>query len=207
MSLRSVCCSARESSLAMREILPRSAWGARMPSRATALDLSRVDRVFVHHTTGAQRPDVESWIRSIQRFHTETRGWSDIGYSFLVSADGRIWEGRGARTTGAHTKGYNSRSWAIAYLGDGSSLPPDAALDGIAYCWGWLENLLGRRLPLYGHRDVGRTACPGDALYAWSRTANAVMPSAPQPAPRRSPVPDLREGYLRMLDRMRSRRL
>lgn len=187
----------------MSEIVPRYEWGALPPKRVTLLDPSRVERVFLHHTTGTQQPDIPAWLRSIQRFHQQGRGWSDIAYSWLVSYDGRIWEGRGARVVGAHTKGWNSRGYAIAYLGDGGSLPPQAALDAISYVRGYAETIAGRTLPLFGHRDVGRTACPGDALYGWISTLTD-QPAVPE---RVSPVPDLREGYRRMLDRMRSRRI
>ena len=33
-------------------------------------------------------------IRSIYAYHVKSRGWSDIGYNFLVDRFGRIWEGR-----------------------------------------------------------------------------------------------------------------
>jgi hypothetical protein len=38
----------------------------------------------------------------------DTNGWADIGYSFGVGEDGRIYEGRGWDRVGAHTSGYNS---------------------------------------------------------------------------------------------------
>ena len=35
-------------------------------------------------------------------------GWNDIGYSFLVGGDGKVYEGRGWNHVRAHTSGYNS---------------------------------------------------------------------------------------------------
>ena len=42
-----------------------------------------------------------------------SKGWSDIGYSFLIGGDGRVYEGRGWGRVGAHTYGYNSRAYGI----------------------------------------------------------------------------------------------
>lgn len=41
--------------------------------------------------------------------------------SFLIGEDGRVYEGRGWRTKGAHTKLFNSRSLGLAFLGTFSS--------------------------------------------------------------------------------------
>ena len=43
-------------------------------------------------------------------------GWSDIGYSFLVGGDGKVYEGRGWNHVGAHTSGYNSEGIGKANL-------------------------------------------------------------------------------------------
>ena len=48
-----------------------------------------------------------AWVRSIQDYHMDDNEWSDIGYSFLTCGDGKIYEGRGWNTVGAHTRGYN----------------------------------------------------------------------------------------------------
>ena len=44
-------------------------------------------------------------------------GWDDIGYSFLVGGDGRVYEARGWYREGAHTKGYNSVGLGISLIG------------------------------------------------------------------------------------------
>ena len=69
---------------------------------------------FVHHTVNANdytRDEVPGILRSIYAYHTQSRGWSDVGYNFLVDRFGRIWEGRyggvDRPVVGAHTLGYN----------------------------------------------------------------------------------------------------
>lgn len=186
----------------------REDWGAR-PARRPAADLepSKVTHLFVHHTTGDGGDDSAAWLRGIQRFHQETRGWADIGYCWIVDRHGVIWEGRGNKV-GAHTAGWNSRAVAIAYLGDGARPIPEAALRAIRYQAETLDRIYRRPLIRGGHRDVGKTACPGDLLYAWVREGMPLerpeaLPVPTEPAPRPSPVPDLREGWRRYLRRYR----
>ena len=71
-------------------------------------------------------------------------------------------------------------------------------------------------LEVVGHRDVGRTACPGDVLYRWVAQVDA---DEPQPRPRGvvaekgqvaaqriserlRGIPDLRDGWRRHMARM-----
>jgi len=176
----------------------RHEWGAQPPHRPlTPLDPSKVTDVFIHHTTGAQQPEIQPWLRAIQRFHQQSRGWNDIGYSYIVDRNGTVWEGRGGNV-GAHTRGYNSTGIGIAYLGDGGQPVPDAALVSIQR----LIDLMAQRYPIRtirGHRHVGKTACPGEWLAGWLARGRPL----PAPPKRRSPVPDLREGWKRRLAKFR----
>lgn len=52
-------------------------------------------------------------------------GWDDIGYSFLIGGDGRVYVGRGWNGKGAHTRGYNHRALGIAFMGDFTWIAPD----------------------------------------------------------------------------------
>ena len=57
-------------------------------------------------------------------------GWNDIAYNFLVCEDGRVYEGRGWTTEGAHTLGYNAVSLGVCIIGDYTSrLPAPEALE------------------------------------------------------------------------------
>lgn len=44
-------------------------------------------------------------MRLIQNFHIESKDFDDIGYNFLVTGNGDVYEGRGWDKQGAHTKG------------------------------------------------------------------------------------------------------
>lgn len=51
-------------------------------------------------------------------------GWNDIGYSFLVCEDGRVYEGRGWNVEGSHTRGYNRIALGICFIGTFSKKIP-----------------------------------------------------------------------------------
>lgn len=205
--------------------VPRDAWDARPAKQVVKLDPSKVTKFFVHHTTGSQRPPF-AWMRSIQDFHMDGRGWHDIAYSFLISSDGTLFEGRGWDRQGGHTKGHNSSSVAVAYLGDGREPVPEEALVAIRDLADEADRRFGRKLQRLGHKDVGATACPGHVLHAWvqagmpvkaaevappetSPAPSVIPPEKPCPPQRASesfaPSPGLRDGWLRHLDRIRRR--
>ena len=52
----------------------------------------------------------------IHRWHIE-RGWSGIGYHFVIEKDGVLRSGRPLDTVGAHCKGFNSESVGICMVG------------------------------------------------------------------------------------------
>lgn len=209
----------------MTVFVSRRGWEAQPATRVVALDPTNVRKLFLHHTTGSQRPPF-AWVREIQRYHQQTKGWYDIAYSFLVSSDGTVFEGRGWERQGGHTKGHNSSSVGVAYLGDGRQPVPEAALRSIRLLCEEADAVFDRQLQRLGHRDVGATACPGAQLYRWLEAGMPVSgaevaspegsPSAGTSTPasgsgahsasqRVSPVPDLRDGWRRHLDRIRRR--
>ncbi|MBD8868724.1 FG-GAP-like repeat-containing protein [Nocardioides donggukensis] len=169
------------------KIYSRAQWGANERMRSGSPSYYEVHAGFVHHTVNANnysRSDVPGILRSIYAYHTQTRGWSDVGYNFLVDRFGRIWEGRaggvGRPVVGAHTAGYNDYAFAMSAIGNFELVQPSAAmLDAYGKLMAWKLSLHGidasdssqrvgsRTFPaINGHRDAGSTACPGRYLYA-----------------------------------------
>lgn len=136
--------------------------------------------------------DVPRRIRADYAYHVQARGWSDLGYNLVVDKYGGIWEGRagglGRATVGAHAAGFNTGTLGVSLLGDMTTArPTDAAVAAMsrvaayaAATWRFdptgTVTLTSKGSPRYasgtavrlgrvhGHRDTGRTACPG-ALY------------------------------------------
>ncbi|MGZ4474971.1 MAG: FG-GAP-like repeat-containing protein [Nocardioides sp.] len=169
-------------------IYSRAQWGAdeRMRDKSS-LHYYEVHAGFVHHTVNANdytRAEVPGIIRSIYAYHTQSKGWSDIGYNVLVDRFGRVWEGRyggvDRPVVGAHTLNYNDYSFAMSAIGNFDiTQPPQAMLNAYASLFAWklsLSNIRADATHLWvkdrwlyainGHRDVGQTACPGRYLYA-----------------------------------------
>ncbi|KAG8176295.1 hypothetical protein JTE90_011279 [Oedothorax gibbosus] len=115
------------------------------------------------------KPQCMRNVQFLQDFHMDNRGWSDIGYSFMVGGDGRIYEGIGWTETGAHSINFNTNSIGVAFIGDYSEAEPskkmlDATLNLIE-C-GVKKGYLTPTREIHGHRDVTCTKSPGDKLYA-----------------------------------------
>ncbi len=169
-------------------IYSRAQWGANESMREpSSLHYGTIQTGFIHHTVNANNytPDqVPALIRGIYAYHTQSRGWSDIGYNFLVDRFGRIWEGRyggvDRAVVGAHTLGYNEYSFAMSAIGNFDiAEPPQAVLDAFASLFAWKLSLYNIRATathlwvkdryvnaINGHRDVNQTECPGRYLYA-----------------------------------------
>jgi len=147
-------------------IMTRLQWAARTPRGVTKVHWSSKQPTRVHHTdtgvpTGSGKALVESEkeiIRSIQKFHMDTRKYNDIAYNFLIVPSGRVYEGRGKEVEGAHTLGHNE-DCGIAFVGDYSKQKLTRA-QIVAY-----KNLR-RKLgvsggPEHPHSDTYSTSCPG----------------------------------------------
>ncbi|MCY3629198.1 MAG: N-acetylmuramoyl-L-alanine amidase [Bacteroidota bacterium] len=168
----------------------RTEWGAQ-PFRGTPIPLNRpsYDYMTLHHTAGFAATTLAEGleqVRRIQDFHQNGRGWSDIGYQFLMDQEGRLYQGRpflnesepfnqGPRLAhGAHAGGANTGNIGISLMG--CYHPPEgarcrdemtfSAIDSLVATFGFMSERY--EVPpdnMRGHRDFGSTACPGDNNY------------------------------------------
>ncbi|TDC77639.1 N-acetylmuramoyl-L-alanine amidase [Actinomadura sp. 7K507] len=151
------------------DIISRAEWGARAPRSRSSVGWSQRTEFIVHYSEG---PTDQS-VRSIQDFHMDGNGWSDVGYNFLVDISGRVYEGRGWLVVGAHAPDHNTSGIGVCMIGrNGDSTA--AAKRSIRWLYDEAARRTGRNLTRLGHRDVYATSCPGDELYAWVR---AGMPA------------------------------
>nr|ADU33185.1 peptidoglycan recognition protein B [Ostrinia nubilalis] len=146
-------------------------WEGRPPTDIVPME-TPVPYVVIHHT---YIPDVcytsdecKAAMRGMQNFHQLTNGWADIGYSFAVGGDGKVYEGRGWEAVGAHAVGVNTRSIGIALIGDFvSKLPSETQLAPVhkLIATGVELGYIRPDYTLIGHRAVSATECPGGALF------------------------------------------
>ena len=76
--------------------------------------MRKINKAIVHCT--ATPEGRHTTVEDVRRWHLD-RGWSDIGYHYLIYLDGTVHEGRPIEIQGAHTKGQNKNSIGIAYVG------------------------------------------------------------------------------------------
>ena len=74
----------------------------------------RIDYLVVHCTATKENQHIT--VEDVRKWHTN-KGWSDIGYHYLIYLDGTIKKGREDNKQGAHVKGYNKHSLGICYVG------------------------------------------------------------------------------------------
>jgi len=142
------------------DIVTRAEWGADESVKRTTGRCRRrffpVQQLFVHHTAGVNAdPHPAATMRAIYWFHTVRRGWCDIGYNFVISPDGRVFEGRWARTyrpwetpdaenlsgdvvMGAHVADHNGGSVGISMMGNYSNArAPDPMRTSLVRMLAW----------------------------------------------------------------------
>jgi hypothetical protein len=148
--------------------------------------------VSLNDYTPAEAPGI---VLAICRYHRNSNGWDDIGYNALVDKYGTLYEGRAGgldqAIVGAQAQGFNSQTAGIANIGDYTSVAasPESLSATAAYIR-WKLGVHGQPLSgpvtlrssggsasrypagtnvtlerVIGHRDTGKTACPGNTLY------------------------------------------
>ncbi|MGH3412534.1 MAG: N-acetylmuramoyl-L-alanine amidase [Marmoricola sp.] len=176
-------------------IITRRQWGANPKYRDQCwkpIHGATERGVVIHHTAGTNsytKAQSDDLVRGIYYYHTRVRGWCDIGYNFLVSKYGQVFEGRAGgfryQVRGAHAGIFdvNKLMTGIALMGNFDKVRPTRALrTATVRLVAWrLESFYrhpfgttridGVRYPrIAGHRDVKATACPGKYVYAWLPT-------------------------------------
>lgn len=121
-----------------------------------------ITRIILHCTATPEGRDVSA--DTIRDWHL-ARGWSDIGYHYVVRLDGSIERGRDLDVVGAHVRGHNKDSIGLVYVGgtDADGNPKDTITDaqifGVYKLVVSLRNLFGP-LTLHGHNEFSSKACP-----------------------------------------------
>lgn len=156
----------REQTKPAGRIIPREEWGAKSPNGSYTPQVAFMAGVQ-HHTANPTLPanatvkQESERMRQIQSAHL-AQGWTDIGYALVCFPSGRIYEGRPAKYVGAHTLNYNTGYAGWSLDGNYEEARPTAA--AIAACRRCRVVLGVENKPLYGHYQLGPTACPGKNL-------------------------------------------
>jgi len=112
-------------------------------------------------------------VEEIREWHLD-RGWSDIGYHYVIYLDGTVHEGRPVERIGSHCLGHNSDSIGVAYIGGKDNVDTrtedqrDALVDLLVYL-----KTTYPKARIYGHRDFSEKYCPSfDATKEYENISN-----------------------------------
>ncbi|MGW1275468.1 peptidoglycan-binding protein [Streptomyces tsukubensis] len=166
------------------KIITRREWGAQ-PWNGTpnTVPLSRRTEFFVHYD-GASPVGRTGYaiMRAIEAVH-RGQGWSGVGYNFVVSQAGDIFEGRGWTLQGAHCPDHNITGFGVQIAIGGNQEPSPAALAACRELYEEACRRTGRVLAQRGHRDGIATHCPGTKLYQWVQAGMPAGQYKPAPNP------------------------
>ena len=122
-----------------------------------------INEIIVHCSATQEGKDFT--IADIDRWHRQ-RGFTKIGYHYVIYRDGTIHVGRNESEVGAHCLGHNQTSIGICYIGGLSSdgkTPKDTRTDAQKKALTTLLQALKKKYPsasIHGHRDFAKKACP-----------------------------------------------
>ena len=122
-----------------------------------------IREIIVHCSATPEGKDFT--IDDIRKWHKQ-RGFSDIGYHYVVYRDGSVHVGRDVDLIGAHCTGHNTGSIGVCYIGgcdkDGKT-PKDTRtgkqIDALFDLLVQLRSIYPNAT-IHGHRDFANKACP-----------------------------------------------
>lgn len=121
-----------------------------------------INKIIIHCSATPEGREVT--VADIDRWHRE-RGFTQIGYHYVIYLDGSIHNGRPEHITGAHCLGQNQTSIGICYIGglDKEGKPKDTRTMKQKLA---LLDLLMRlvvkypNITIHGHNEFTNKACP-----------------------------------------------
>ena len=118
--------------------------------------------IVIHCADTYSKMDIGA--KEIKQWHL-TRGWSDIGYHFVIRRDGIIETGRDIDVMGAHCRNYNQDSIGICYVGGrgDDEKPTDNRTDAQKKTLAALIVSLQAEYPnalVKGHNELSNKDCP-----------------------------------------------
>jgi N-acetylmuramoyl-L-alanine amidase len=122
-----------------------------------------ITEIIVHCSATPEGRDYT--VADITSWHKQ-RGFTTIGYHYVVYRDGTIHEGRSVDSIGAHCTSHNANSIGVCYIGGmdrANKVEKDTRTAAQKETLLKLMNELKRLYPrakIHGHRDFANKACP-----------------------------------------------
>ena len=122
-----------------------------------------INEIIVHCSATPEGKDYT--LDTIRQWHLQ-RGFSNIGYHYIIHLDGKVEEGRDVNIAGAHCSGNNSKSIGICYIGGmtaDNKKAKDTRTDAQKVNLKVLLQAMRKLYPnakIHGHRDFAAKDCP-----------------------------------------------
>lgn len=135
----------------------------------------KIDQIILHCTA---TPEGEEFSNAQIKAGHLARGFSDIGYHYVIGLNGELRPGRSEAIAGAHCTGHNTRSVGVCYVGgcpprtvpnwnkkgkDTRTVAQRSTLERV------VKDLL-RRYPgatVHGHNEFANKVCPSFNVKKW----------------------------------------
>lgn len=152
--------------LAVDGIVGPKTWGALGVGQSP--NPRRIDKIILHCSATPEGKDYT--VAQIRQWHL-ARGFSDVGYHYVIYRDGSVHRGRPETQVGAHTTGYNTHSIGICYIGGceatkdakGEYPPKDTRTPAQRAALVRLVADMCKKYPgatVHGHNEFANKACP-----------------------------------------------
>lgn len=128
-----------------------------------SMNKRNIKEIIVHCSATPEGKDFT--VADIKRWHLQ-RGFSDIGYHYVIYRDGSIHTGRDESIIGAHCTGHNTNSIGVCYIGgcvSNGKTPKDTRTEAQKVSLLKLLSELKKKYPeakVYPHYKFAAKACP-----------------------------------------------
>ena len=149
--------------------------------------MRKIDTIFVHCSatppSWMKNSTAEAKVAEIRRWHTDERGWSDIGYHYVIDISGEVVEARPIERAGAHARGHNAHSVGICLIGGHGGEQDDQFEEHFTHAQDRALRRLIAQLRLEfptitkvrGHNEVSVSkACPCFQVSKWMNGAETI---------------------------------
>jgi N-acetylmuramoyl-L-alanine amidase len=122
----------------------------------------KIEKIIIHCSATPEGRHVT--VKEIARWHRD-RGFSGIGYHWVVYLDGTVHKGRPEAINGAHTVGQNANSIGVCYIGgvDQKMKAKDTRTPAQRIALRELVKDIQSRYPgatVHGHNEFAAKDCP-----------------------------------------------
>jgi len=154
-----------------KQIVPVTIWGG-TPAAADKARPHTISGITLHHQGETYHPgtDPEQYLRTLQRWSRESKGWMDIPYHYVVDLHGKTFAARNIRYAGDTNTSYDPKGQAlIEVVGNFEEVEPNQAqLDAVVDMMALLIARHGLSIDsIRGHKDHAETLCPGKNMYRY----------------------------------------